>query len=95
MAYECCVCGIELGTVSPTKYFCSKCYNAWQSEILAGAEWIRYLVNNEQQRRSYGSYSKDGEVRRVSFLRRLGEEYDLVRISGSYKVIPIKRRGEN
>ncbi len=91
MAFECAICGIELGTVSPKTFFCSKCYNLWQTEILAGAEWVRYLVNSEQLRRSYGTYSTDGKEHRVSFVYLA--DYDVGDINGKKALIPT-RRGE-
>ena len=96
MAYEkqCCICDALLSTEDPTKYFCWRCYSQWQKDILANSKWVRFLVNNEQQRRRYGTYTKKKKRRWVDFTHGLGTYCDIVESSSGRKLIPLVNRGE-
>ncbi len=91
MAFECCICGIQLNVTTPKTYFCSRCFREYQTDILANAEWVRYLVNNEQTMRSYGVYMSRGKIRRVIFVPGLGSDYDVANRDGKTLLIPRNR----
>lgn len=49
----CCICGCEVhrrvGGVPA--YYCSSCFAEHKDDIIANAPWVRYLMNQEKQRR--------------------------------------------
>jgi hypothetical protein len=52
---------------------------------------VSYLINNEQRRRSYGSYTKKGKRVWVGFVNGLGTDFSLAKdSSGAYKFVPLK-----
>jgi len=75
---ECCLCGRTLTTNNPRLFCCSECYETYQEDILAKAEWIQYCVSWEAQRRRYGTYTENGETKRVEFIYGLGDTVDIL-----------------
>lgn len=50
----CCICDERavhrlIGGVPA--YYCAECFEAHKTDILAGVEWVRRLMNDEKQRR--------------------------------------------
>lgn len=49
----CCICGREVhrrvGGVPA--YYCSRCFAGFKNDIISNAPWVKYLMNQEKQRR--------------------------------------------
>ena len=64
---SCVICGNKTLLKKFRNYFCGVCYKKYKQEILGNAEWIRFLINNEQRERKYYR-----QVKQVSL-----DDYDL------------------
>lgn len=91
MAYECCICSANLHTENPRTFFCSRCYSKYKESILARAEWVRFLQNNESYKRRWNTYYHKGKRMTVQLLY-LGDEWD---ISADGKLIPLEEHYSN
>ena len=85
--FNCAICGNELFTENPTKYFCRDCYKEWESDILAKTDWVKFCINDEHQQRRRALRDRE--------LVYLGDEFDVGDFSGEYKVVPTKNYYED
>ena len=76
---RCCVCQKEIITENPKKYFCKKCWNDWQEEILNKRTWITYCINDEHRLRRQ-------ELKDMMLVYGLGDRFDI----SDGKLIPLK-----
>lgn len=49
----CCICGkhITRGAFTVPLYLCTRCYREYEEDVRVNAPWVRYLINDEKQRR--------------------------------------------
>ena len=74
------ICGKQIFTQNPKKFFCRNCYKQSESDILAKTDGVRFCASHEHQRRRQGL--KDRE-----FLH-LGSEFDVGDSDGDYSLVP-------
>jgi hypothetical protein len=79
---NCCVCGKEIFTQNPKKFFCRNCYKQWESDILAKADWIKICVRDEKRQRRRAQKDKG--------LIYLVNEFDVGDFNGKYRLVPRK-----
>lgn len=78
--FNCAICGIEIYTENPKRFFCRGCYKEWESDILAKTDWVKVCVNYEHQQRRQALKDKG--------LIYLGSEFDVGDLDSEYKLVP-------
>jgi protein-arginine kinase activator protein McsA len=82
--FNCAICGIQIFTQNPKRFFCRNCYKQWESDILAKAERVEVCVNHEHHRRRQ-------QVKDRLSVYDCDREFD---ISNDGKLIPLRTRHE-
>lgn len=77
---SCAICGIEVFTEDPRKFFCRGCYREWKSDIMAKTDWVKICVNDEHQQRRQALRDKG--------LIYLGNDFDVGDFDGEYRLAP-------
>ena len=80
--HNCAICGIEIFSENPKRFFCRDCYKEWESDIMAKTDWVKVCINDEHQRRRQAL--KDRE------LTYLGNGFDVGDFDGEYSLVPTK-----
>jgi len=79
---NCAICGREIYTENPRRFYCRDCYKEWESDIMAKTDWVKVCGNCEHQQRR--QVLKDRE------LIYLGNEFDAGDFNGEYRLVPAK-----
>lgn len=80
--FDCAICGIQMFTENPRKFFCRGCYKGWESDIMAKTDWVKVCVNYEHRQRRQALKDKE--------LIYLGNEFDMGVFNGEYRLVPTK-----
>jgi len=84
--YGCSICGEEIFTSNPRKYFCRRCWGEWHDAILAKEPWVTYCVNHEHQQRRQAMNDEE--------LIYLGNEFEVGEFGDEYRLAPTEEHFE-
>ena len=79
---NCAICGEEVFTENPRRFFCPDCYKEWESDIMAKTDWIKACVNHEHKQRRQALKDKA--------LIYLGNGFDVGDFDGEHRLVPAK-----
>ena len=74
----CAICQNPYRPRKITEFFCNDCYTRYREAILNKDEWVQYCVANEEARRKWDSYVRQGTRVWVKFVRGLGNDFDVL-----------------
>ena len=84
--YGCAICGEEVFTSNPRRYFCRRCWGQWNDAIMNKEPWVTCCVNHEHRERRRAL--KDEQM------IYLGNEFEIGEFEGECSSVPTQEHFE-